>query len=141
MSIEGTEELDYTNALATFGLRFRRADGAGRAWLGMSTRNDAGRLVVSQVRRDAPAYVAGLNVDDEILAIDEFRVRADQLTARLNQYQPGDKVTFLVARREQLLRLPVELGAEPPRQWQLEVNPTSSATQQQQRTRWLQPAA
>ena len=35
---------------------------------------------------------AGLNVDDEILAIDDVRVRADGLAARLEQYKPGDKV-------------------------------------------------
>ena len=31
---------------------------------------------MSQVRRETPAFAAGFNVDDEILAIDEFRVRA-----------------------------------------------------------------
>ena len=76
---------------------------------GINTRNDAGRLVVSQVRRDTPAIAAGLNVDDEILAIDDFRVRADRLDNRLEQYKPGDKVTLLVARREQLLRLELTL--------------------------------
>ncbi len=81
---------------------------------GINTRNDAGRLlVVSQVRRDTPAIAAGLNVDDEILAIDNYRVRADRLDNRLEQYKPGDKVTLLVARREQLLRLELTFGTEP----------------------------
>ena len=141
--VQGTADLDYAEALDTLGLRFRSdgvADPPARAWLGMTTRNDAGRLVVSQIRRDAPAYSAGLNVDDEIIAIDEFRVRADQLNARLDQYKPGDKVTVLVARRDQLLRLEVEFGAEPPRAWRLEVNP-GAAEARQQRVRWLQPPA
>jgi hypothetical protein len=30
-------------------------------------------------------------VDDEILAIDDYRVRADRLDNRLEQYRPGDK--------------------------------------------------
>ena len=53
----GTAELDYTEALDVFGLRFRsdgragRAARAGRGWAS-TTRNDAGRLLVSQVRRD-----------------------------------------------------------------------------------------
>ena len=64
---------------------------------------------MTQVRRDTPADAAGLNVDDEILAIDDFRVRADQLDNRLEQYKPGDKVTLLVARREQLLTLDVDV--------------------------------
>ncbi|MBI3046800.1 MAG: M61 family metallopeptidase [Acidobacteria bacterium] len=145
-AVEGTAEVDYTEALDTLGLRFRApaaasSDRPARAWLGMSTRNDAGRLVVTEVRRGTPAYAAGLNVDDEIIAVGDFRVRADQLAQRLDQYKPGDRVTLLVARRDELLRLPVEFGEEPPRRWRLEVNPSATDAPPQQRARWLQPGA
>ena len=139
MAVEGTEELDYADALDTFGLRFRAAVTSGRPWLGVATRNDAGRLVVSQVRRDGPSLKAGINVDDEILAVDEFRVRADRLDDRLQQYRVGDKVTMLIARREQLMRFEVTLDREPARSWRLEVAPASSAQQAQQLNRWLKP--
>ena len=138
-AIEGTSELDYAEALDGFGLRFRPATPSTRVWTGLTTRNDAGRLVVTQVRRDSPALAAGVNVDDEILAIDEFRVRADRWDNRLEQYKPGDKVTLLVARREQLTRLPLTFATDPPRQWRLEVNPSATGTQRQQRSHWLQP--
>jgi predicted metalloprotease with PDZ domain len=140
-AVEGKAELDYTEALETFGLRFRpvdapRSDRPGRAWLGMSTRNDGGRLVVSEVRRETPAYVAGLNVDDEILAINGFRVRTDQLAGRMDQYKPGDKATLLIGRRDQILTLEATFGAEPARRWRLEVNP-DAASAEEQRRRWL----
>jgi predicted metalloprotease with PDZ domain len=98
---------------------------------------DNGRLIVSQVRRGTPAYAAGINVDDEIIAIDEYRVRADRLDNRLEQYRPGEKVSVLVARREQLMRLGVTLAAEPPKTWRLQRLTTPSATQQNQLVRWL----
>src|SRR5688572_17193772 len=139
-AVSGTQELDYAEALDAFGLRFRSvsapADG-GRAWLGVSTRNDAGRLVVTQVRRETPGAAAGLNVDDEILAVGDYRVRADRLDNRLEQYRPGDRVTLLVARREQLLRLDLAFGAEPPRAWRLEVHPSAQEGQQSTRQKWL----
>jgi predicted metalloprotease with PDZ domain len=138
-AVEGTEELEYGDALDYFGLRFATSPASGRAWTGWSTRNDAGRLVVTQVRRNTPAYTAGFNVDDEILAIDEFRVRADRLDNRLDQYKPGDKVSVLVARREQLLRLDLTFGSEPPRTWRLEVNPAATDAQKPQLMTWLQP--
>lgn len=135
---ETTEELDYSEALDWFGLRFRPVDArAQRAWLGATTRNDAGRLVVTQVRRGTPALAAGLNVDDEILAIDDVRVRADGLTGRLDQYHPGDQVTVLVSRRDRLMRLPVTLGTEPGRAWRLEVVPNPSEEQKQRLAAWL----
>jgi predicted metalloprotease with PDZ domain len=145
-AIEGTAELDYSEALDLLGLRFRpvtapRADQPARAWLGATTRNDAGRLVISQVRRDTPAAAAGLNVDDEIIAIGDFRVRADQLAQRLENYKPGDTVRLLVARRDQLMTLQMEFGTEPAREWRLEVNPAATETQQRQRDRWLKPQA
>ncbi len=101
---------------------------------------DAGRLVVSQIQRGTPAHDAGLNVDDEILAMNGFRVRADQLAVRLDQYKPGDKVALLVARRDQLLTLEAEFGAEPARQWRIEVDPAAPGAHTQ-RDRWLKPQA
>jgi predicted metalloprotease with PDZ domain len=135
---ESTAELDYTEALDWFGLRFRPVDTRNqRAWLGATTRNDAGRLIVSQVRRETPVHAAGLNVDDEILAIDDVRVRADGLVGRLDQYRPGDKVSILVARRDRLMRLDVTLGAEPGRAWRLEPAPNATDEQKKRLAAWI----
>jgi predicted metalloprotease with PDZ domain len=140
-ALRGTQELQYDEALDVLGLRFRSgvvaAEPPGKAWLGATTRNDAGRLVVSHVRRDGPAADAGLNVDDEILAIGGFRVRADRFDNRLEQHRPGDRVELLVARREQLTRLGITFGAEPVRGWRLELNPSATDVQQASRTKWL----
>jgi predicted metalloprotease with PDZ domain len=133
-AVEGTAELDYGDAFETFGLRFRPSPQSSRPYLGITTRNDAGRLLVSQVRRDGPAAKAGVNVDDEILAIDDFRVRADRFDDRIQQYRPGDKVMLLIARREQLQRLEFTFDREPPRSWRLEV--VSGTPQQAQQLQW-----
>jgi len=135
---ESTEELDYAEGLDWFGLRFRPVDTRNqRAWLGATTRNDAGRLIVSQVRRETPVHGANLNVDDEILAIDDVRVRADGLVGRLDQYRAGDKVSVLVARRDRLIRLEVTLGAEPGRVWRLEPAPNATDEQKKRLSAWL----
>jgi predicted metalloprotease with PDZ domain len=137
-AVTGVAEVDYTDALDAYGLRFRPTGAPGaRAYLGANTRNDNGRLIVTQVRRGTPAFDAGVNVDDEIIAIDDVRVRADQLPARLDLYKPDDTISLLVARRELVQRLEVRLGAEPARKWQLEANPDATATQLRQRDRWL----
>jgi len=126
-AIDGTDELDYSEALDVFGLQFRPPNGPpnGRpkAWIGATTKIDAGRLLVAQIKRDTPAFRAGVNVDDEIVAIDQVRVRSDRLDERLDQYAPGDRIALLVARRDRLVSLDVVLGAEPPRTWCLEPRP------------------
>ncbi len=135
---ESTDELDYRDALAYYGLRFRPTRDRSSADLGVITKADAGRLVVSGVRRETPAIAAGLNVDDEILAIDGVRVRADGLAARLEQYRAGDTVQILVARRDRLITLTATLGAVPPQAWQLEVAPGATAEQQRRLSAWTQ---
>ncbi len=144
-TVEKPGELDYSEALEWFGLRFKQGEpgreGALRkAWTGAETRTDNGRLLVSRVPRGTPAFQAGLNVDDEILAIGEYRVRADLLAARLDNYRPGDHVTILVARRDKLTQLELTFG-EQPGGWQLELRPDASAAQKRHLDDWLGKAA
>lgn len=134
---ESTDELDYAEALSYFGLRFASPRGAGATDLGVVTKNDVGRLVVTNVPRGTAALAAGVNVDDEILAIDGVRVRVDGLPLRLAQYRAGDKIELLVARRDRLVTLPVTLGASKGDAWQLEPRPNATAEQQARLRQWL----
>lgn len=138
-ALETTDELDYAEALEWFGMRFAPAAGDRDppGWLGVRTNVDNGRLFVTEIRRGTPAYGSGLNVGDEILAIDDFRVASDQLDRRLQTYRPGQRATVLVARREIVRRIDVTLGAEPPDAWKLEVGPASGPGQRQHREAWL----
>jgi len=124
--LETTDELNYTEALAWFGLRFADPPASGKAELGAATKNDSGRLLVTTVPRGTPAFESGLNVDDEILAINGFRVRPDGFDAHLERLTPGDPIQLLVARREQLRTLQVTLGQQSRRVWQLELDPAAN---------------
>ena len=96
--VDGTEELDYADALAYFGLRFEESEEQGEdedededetpAFLGIETHTrDRGKLMVSVVRRGTPAHRAGVNADDELLAIDGYRVPPAGLSSRLERYR------------------------------------------------------
>lgn len=137
-AVDGVAELDYAPLLDTFGLQFAPADSnVAQGWLGLDTRVDDGRLVVSRVRRGTPAYDAGFNVDDEILAIDDFRVRADHWARRLAQYPPSRQAQVLVARRDKLMRLPVTFAADPGNAWRLRPRPNLTPAQQEAARNWL----
>lgn len=143
-ALETTQELDYTEALDWLGLRFAPAEAscAAGGWSGLGTRVARGCLLVSQVRRGTPGWHAGFNVDDEILAINDDRVLPDQWKTRLKQYQSGDRVAVLIARRDRLRRLDIVLEAEPPSAWKLEPHPDASDAQLARRASWLAgPAA
>lgn len=141
-AVDSTAELDYGPALDWFGLQFRPAPpppSDPAAWLGARTRDENGRLIVTTVPRATPAYDAGLNAGDEIVAIDDYRVPAGQLDTRLEAYHPGQKVTLLIARRDELKRLDTTLGAAPADVWSLGVVPQPSADQQAHLKAWQRP--
>jgi predicted metalloprotease with PDZ domain len=142
-ALETTEELDYSR-IGWLGLRMRPDPGSGRPWLGLTlttpgatVRNDGGRLVVTQVRRGTPAFDAGVNVDDEIVAIGGYRVRPDQWERRLDAFRPGETLPLLVSRRERLLTLDVTARSEPARPWRLEPDPRASAEARARLAAWL----
>jgi predicted metalloprotease with PDZ domain len=137
-TVQSTEELDYTDALDWFGLRFKQPEApknAGGA-IGCETRTDHGRLIVKRVPRGTPAWESGLSVDDEIIGIDDFRVRADQIANRLESYRPGEKVSILLARRDVLMRIDLTLGEEQ-RRWALEIRPNATDAQKRNLANWL----
>jgi predicted metalloprotease with PDZ domain len=148
-AVESAGELDYQEALDWYGLRFgisesEKKDGDPQelpaAWLGAEVQVQDGRLMVTQVKRGTPAYEAGVNVEDEILAIDDYRVPPDGIENRLKAYRPGEKATLLVARRERLTRLPITFGEKPKNRWKLEARPDATAEQKARLAGWLADA-
>ncbi len=141
--VDSTEELEYAAALRYLGLRFKKAgaaeDDEPAAWWGAKTRVREGLLTVTEVLRGAPAFEAGINVADEIVAIDGYRVLPGELDERLAKHRPGDAVEFLVARRGAMTAIRVALGREPPDEWDLEVDPDVGAGAEARRKAWLNP--
>ncbi len=64
--LETTSELDYGPAIEWFGLRMTPPSGAPRGYLGVTTRTENQKTVVSGIRRGSPAAAAGLSLLDEI---------------------------------------------------------------------------
>lgn len=138
----GTAELDYTPALTWLGLRFKAPkapakDTPASAWLGGKIAPRDGRLMVQRVLRDTPAYRIGLNVDDELIAIDDQRIPPTAFDKRLKRYRAGEKATLLVARRGRLMRLPITFEAKPEVSWTIEVDPKATPAQTARLAAWI----
>ncbi len=117
---DSTAELDYREALDWFGLRFAEEPPGKQAWLGAETKIEDGKLLVTRIPRGTPAYEAGLDTGDAILAFADFVVRPAEWDRQLANYQPGDKLPLLLARRGRLTRVTVTLGRQPAEAWTLE---------------------
>jgi predicted metalloprotease with PDZ domain len=108
-----------------------------KAWLGVHTSDNGGRLTISRVTSNSPATAAGLNPGDEIIAINDFRIR-NSLDGRLKQFEIGDEVNLLIARRGRLLEITVEIGIQPKQTWKLKRIAEPTAEQQAQWQAWLE---
>jgi predicted metalloprotease with PDZ domain len=150
-SVHGTSELDYS-ILAAAGLTLKRrvregaADKGGaapssdtgveRAFLGAEIKG-SDRPTVGTVFTGSPAALGGLSTDDEIVAIDGFKVTAASLQERLDERRPGDPVTFTLFRRDELRTLAVTLGERPREACWIEKLPDASPAQKVIYQRWL----
>lgn len=141
--VSSCDELDFEAALEWFGLRFKsldrpmKDDRTGDVWIGSDSTATEGRLWVRRVVRDSPSDHAGLNVDDELLALDGYRVDPACWPDRLGLYRPGQELELTVARRGKILQLPLRLGCKPAVTWQLEVSPIASSAAEANLRHWL----
>ncbi len=140
--------LDYRPALNWYGLRFKPADRwptddspesratrRKQAWLGIVAKPEGGRLFVGEVVRNSPAMAAGVNVEDELLGLGGFRI--SQWPDQVRRFEPGARLSLLVARRGALRSLTVTVGRRPRARWPLEPDPRASATTVARRRAWL----
>ncbi len=137
-TVRTADELDFDEALDWYGLRFKPSEEEDEpvAFLGIGHEAQAGRMIVTEVKRGTPAFDAGLNVNDELIGIDDYRISAEGLNERLKQYRPEDALDILIARRERLLTLKLT-AAETPPSWELEVDPEASDDQKRRLIDWL----
>ncbi|MBX5482160.1 MAG: M61 family metallopeptidase [Myxococcaceae bacterium] len=124
-ALRSTEELDYS-VLSHIGLEAhfrvkespsdkggtppRTRDGRPRGWLGLTARPSG---TISWVAEDSPAMNAGIYADDEVIAVDGFKVDGNGLIARAEDKAPGETLTVTLFRRDRLMEVEVTLGEKP----------------------------
>lgn len=143
--VRGTAELDPVEELAAVGLRLTIApDKSDRPLpedvdgfllaptLGLQTEARDGLCRVKTVLEDGPAFAAGVNVDDRLLAVDAMRVTPDTLQDRLDRTLADGAarpVTLTLYRGESLLVRQVTPALERLASWTIE--PVEEATDAQ----------
>ncbi|HME91779.1 MAG TPA: PDZ domain-containing protein [Myxococcaceae bacterium] len=126
-AIRSTAELDYS-AFQHVGLevKFRVKESPGdkggspprikpaelkpKGWLGISIKGGA---TIASVLEGSPAMKAGLYADDDIVALDGYRVDGAGLIARCEEKRPGETAKVTVFRRDRLVEVEIPLEDKP----------------------------
>ncbi len=113
--IEGRDAPDYARLLLRAGVVVRRQN-PGRAWMGALSFDPhaQGARLAELTAPGTPAYAAGLDRDDVIVALDDKRVAAaEDVTGALGAKKPGDVVTVRFLRRGDSVTARLTLAEDP----------------------------
>jgi predicted metalloprotease with PDZ domain len=128
--IEGTDELPYNKLLEPFGLALTVAELSSTPYLGLTTKTEHGATLINFVETGSPAEQAGLEPGDELVALNGYRVRTEQIGDRLQSYSAGDTLEVSVFHQDILCQRRVTLREPVPARF--EIQPLAEPTPQQQ---------
>jgi len=123
--IYGLTPMDYNQYLGYAGYKITdELAAANDPSLGLGISNNNGKKVVTAVLRGSPAWIDGINVNDELTAIDGSPLT--DVATMLNGKKPGDKISVSILRDGLPITLPVTLLRNPRVNYKVEpiANPT-----------------
>jgi len=133
----GTKPLPWEQYLGYAGIEVAPKDTIPKAWLGLQTGGPAGSVRVNRVAAGSPAYEAGVDVGDEILALNGFRLRGNDLQQRVSEMKAGDVVKLTVFRDDKLRDIEVVLRNQDIPSYRLAKTKNPSSLQKDIYEAWL----
>jgi predicted metalloprotease with PDZ domain len=128
--IQAAEAYPFEELFPVVGLEMIPKNATPRAYSGLSIQDNNGACLVRSVLSDGPAYLAGVNGGDEIVALNGRRFKAADINPHLEQTMaPGDTIWLQLLRRNRLRRVEFRLATKPNPRWDL--RKVEAATQQQ----------
>lgn len=110
--VYGHEAIDYAGLFAKAGYDVTKPN-AGKATWGANVRVNEQNIVSisSNTQRNTPAYLAGLDIYDEIIGFDGKEIRsAADITSVLGNKKPGDQVIVVYKHRGQIRQATITLA-------------------------------
>ena len=107
--VNGTAPIDWERVLGYAGLELTEIDPPPPVWTGMDLADAEGRGRVTRVIAGSPAFRAGLDIGDEIIAMNGMKVTGSLMQQRLKDFLPGAAVRLTVFRGERLREFVVTL--------------------------------
>ncbi|MGZ3776125.1 MAG: M61 family metallopeptidase [Mucilaginibacter sp.] len=134
--IYGLDNIDFEKYLGYAGYHLTdELAGTNDPALGVATSNGGGKIFVNGVTRNSAAWVDGINVNDEIVAIDSLKVT--DMSTVLNGKKPGDKINVAVLRDGLPLTIPVTLLKKTQVKYKIESVAQPTDQQLLVRKKWL----
>ncbi len=136
--LETTAELPFDDYLKPFGLRVKPIqDKEPVPHLGLKVNTKNGSEVIEFVEANSPAAIAGIDIGDELLAIEGIKVRSEDLNEHLKNYQSGDRISVTIFHQDELKTLSATLTKPRPIRYEIVHCDNISDLQKQNLSGWL----
>ncbi len=137
-TVAGTTTIDYKTIFSYAGCNIiDLITDKNEVVLGVRTKDVGGRLLISSVLRETAAYNAGLNVNDEIIAIDGYRVADNDMNKLISPHKKGDTIKVTVSRDGILRDIDVTLQNDSSVKYKIVPVEKPNKTQQLIYNKWL----
>ncbi|MEK7433974.1 MAG: hypothetical protein AABZ74_12630 [Cyanobacteriota bacterium] len=100
--LEDAEEINYEKYLSYAGLKLKITD-LGRPTLDMDLREENGKIICVSLKDKGTAYLSGIMVADEIIAMNGYRINSYSLVKRLKYMKVGEKIKLLISRDDRII--------------------------------------
>ncbi|WP_299453623.1 M61 family metallopeptidase [uncultured Microscilla sp.] len=132
--IYGTESINYAQYLNYAGMELH-SEVKETPYLGVSTVKNGKTLKITAIRKDSPAYHQGLNVHDEILSIDDAKVK--DVAKLIENYEVGNELKVKVRRDGNIKKFLIQLGSNPHVTYKIKMQKSRTAAQKKAYKKWL----
>ena len=112
--VDTIDEIQYNLFLKKVGYILEKTYDADEnkpfSYFGFETSNDH-NPIVNKIIKESPSYLGGLNVFDEIIAINNIRINNNSISKRIKGLKIGEETIFLVSREgvlKELFLIPIE---------------------------------
>jgi len=117
-----TETVDYKRFFDGIGVNIYNSTPGFEAFLGLRTRNSGGKLIITSVFKGSAAEAQGLSVNDELIAVNRFRVDQAEFKLLTNDLKAGDEFEVMLSRDNILKTYTVKMGERDTKRFKYETN-------------------
>jgi predicted metalloprotease with PDZ domain len=118
------------------GIELKNTTDPAYFFLGLGTDWKDGKLLITELDKNYGAYEGGLNVQDEIIAIDDFRVMKD-FWKIYGHKKPGETIDMIISRQGTIKRCNITLSTDKRKNFALSFSRNISTRQTVNLKKWL----
>lgn len=137
--VHGTTPIDYQKYFDYLGLKISDANASSQKLsLGIRTKDSNGRLIINRIKKGSCSYNGGLNVNDELVALDGYRIKStSDIETFIAQKKEGDQIVLTITRKGKLMEVPIQLSKDQTHKYQISKLTKAKKAQKELYKAWM----